>query len=117
VDCSGLVQRAAWMSDSVWLPRHSSALLGAGSRIPPSHAARADVLVLQRRKEAAPARDRMPASRSGPAHAMHVAIVDSPSTAIHASRDAWVVVREPLDGLVQRYRIRGVRRLTSAEGD
>ena len=38
VDCSGIVQRAAWRAGGAWLPRHSRALLRAGARVAPSRA-------------------------------------------------------------------------------
>lgn len=115
IDCSGLVQRAAWRSSRVWLPRHSTALLRVGERVPPSLAGRGDVLVLQRRRDASSSSsDGMPGIRSGPAHAMHVAVATSEVEVVHASRDAWEVVREPMDAVLGRYRVRGVRRIAGS---
>lgn len=128
VDCSGLVQRAAWRGTGTWLPRHSRALLAVGERVAPSKVARGDVLVLQRdprtyeserraQLEAqAEAERRSGAVPShGPAiHPMHVAIAMSPTEVLHASRDAMRVTREPLASLRERYRVLGVRRLGAA---
>jgi hypothetical protein len=53
---------------------------------------------------------------TGPAvHPMHVAVAVSPTGGVHASRDAMRVVREPLDSLLERYRVLGVRRITTPE--
>lgn len=125
VDCSGLVQRAAWRAGRCWLPRHSRALLKAGTRVAPSQLRRGDVLVLQRdpktyadeeraQLEALAAQElrsgAVPAH--GPAiHPMHVAIALSSDEVLHASRDAMRVTREPLASLRSRYRVLGVRRL------
>lgn len=133
VDCSGIVQRAAWRSAGCWLPRHSRALLRAGARVKPSaieagELAAGDVLVLQREKstyaaeeqaqlEAQAAREQATGAvpSHGPAiHPMHVAIAISPTEALHASRDAMCVVREPIATLRERYRVLGVRRLGPA---
>lgn len=124
VDCSGIVQRAAWRSGRVWLPRHSRALLRAGARVAPAAAERGDVLVLQRdprtvnaeraaqlqaRAQEERRTGRVPAH--GPAvHPMHVAVALSHDEVLHASRDAMRVVREPLESLRARYRVLGVRR-------
>lgn len=128
VDCSGLVQRAAWSArGGCWLPRHSRALLTVGTRVAPSNVERGDVLVLKRdpktyeaeqraQLEAQAERQRatgVPAH--GPAiHPMHVAIALSATEVLHASRDAMRVVREPLASLRERYRVLGVRRLGPA---
>ncbi|MCW2925354.1 MAG: hypothetical protein JWM98_2758 [Thermoleophilia bacterium] len=130
VDCSGIVQRAAWRAGfadrpGAWLPRHSRALLRAGARVAPSAVARGDVLVLQRDPATVDAEraaqlaaraaeeqrtGRVPAH--GPAvHPMHVAVALSADEVLHASRDAMRVVREPLATLRERYRVLGVRRL------
>ena len=130
VDCSGIVQRAAWRAGGAWLPRHSRALLRAGARVAPSAAEPGDIYVLQRdpktydaerqaglEAEAAAQRasGRVPAT--GPAvHPMHVAVSLGGGTVIHASRDAHRVVREPLSSLLERYRVLGVRRLGRPEG-
>ncbi|MCW2928873.1 MAG: pgdS [Thermoleophilia bacterium] len=128
VDCSGLVQRAAWRAGRCWLPRHSRALLRIGARVAPSGVRRGDVLVLQRdprtyeaeqraQLEALAAEEARAGSvpAHGPAiHPMHVAIALSPDEVLHASRDSMRVTREPLDSLRTRYRILGVRRLGSA---
>jgi cell wall-associated NlpC family hydrolase len=125
VDCSGLVQRAAWQASRCWLPRHSRALLRAGARVAPSAIDRGDVLVLQRdprtyeaeqraQLEAQAERERVAGAvpAHGPAiHPMHVAIALSPTDTLHASRDSMRVVREPLAELRARYRVLGVRRL------
>jgi cell wall-associated NlpC family hydrolase len=124
VDCSGMVQRAAWRAGGCWLPRHSRALLQVGARVAPSAIGRGDVLVLQRdprtyeaeqhaQLEALAAQERatgrVPAH--GPAiHPMHVAVALSADETIHASRDAMRVTREPLESLRARYRVLGVRR-------
>jgi hypothetical protein len=124
VDCSGIVQRAAWQAGGCWLPRHSKALLRVGARVSPSQVQRGDVLVLQRDPATYEAEQRaqlealaaeeartgtVPAH--GPAiHPMHVAIALSADEALHASRDAMRVVREPLASLRERYRVLGVRR-------
>jgi len=125
VDCSGLVQRAAWRAGGCWLPRHSRALLRAGQRVAPSRVERGDVLVLQRDPATYEAEQRaqlealaeseqrtgaVPAH--GPAiHPMHVAIALGPDQVLHASRDAMRVTVEPLAALRERYRVLGVRRL------
>lgn len=128
LDCSGLVQRAAWNGGGTWLPRHSRALLTVGDRVAPSRVERGDVLVLQRdpktygaerraQLEAQAAAERRSGSvpSHGPAiHPMHVAIALSPSEALHASRDAMRVTREPIASLLTRYRVLGVRRLGAA---
>lgn len=125
VDCSGIVQRAAWHAGGCWLPRHSRALVRAGARVAPSAIQRGDVLVLQRdastyeaerraQLEALAAEERRTGRvpTHGPAvHPMHVAIALSPDEVLHASRDAMRVVREPLAALRERYRVLGVRRL------
>lgn len=128
LDCSGLVQRAAWRGTGTWLPRHSRALLAVGERVAPSKVARGDVLVLQRdpatyeaerraQLEAQAAAERRSGAvpTHGPAiHPMHVAIALSPVEVLHASRDAMRVTREPLAALRERYRVLGVRRLGAA---
>jgi cell wall-associated NlpC family hydrolase len=128
VDCSGLVQRAAWTAGRCWLPRHSRALLRAGARVKPSAIGRGDVLVLQRdprtyeveqraQLEAQAVRERETGAvpSHGPAiHPMHVAIALSADEVLHASRDTMRVVIEPLASLRERYRILGVRRLGAA---
>jgi hypothetical protein len=129
VDCSGLVQRAAWLAGRCWLPRHSRALLRVGVRVAPSATARGDLLVLQRdpatyeaeqraQLEAQAAHERATGVPShGPAiHPMHVAIALSADQVVHASRDAMQVVREPLESLRSRYRVLGVRRLGITPG-
>ena len=127
VDCSGIVQRAAWRAGGCWLPRHSRALLRVGARVKPSAVERGDVLVLQRdpktyaeekraQLEAQARREQATGvvPSHGPAiHPMHVAIALSGSEVLHASRDAMRVVREPLASLRERYRVLGVRRLGS----
>jgi cell wall-associated NlpC family hydrolase len=129
VDCSGLVQRAAWRAGGCWLPRHSRALLKVGSRVAPSAISRGDVLVLQRdpttydaerlaQLEALAAQEqatgKVPAH--GPAiHPMHVAVALASDEVIHASRDTMRVAREPLESLRGRYRVLGVRRLGPAK--
>lgn len=124
VDCSGLVQRAAWRAGA-WLPRHSRALLKVGVRVAPSAVERGDVLVLQRdpRTYEAEQRARLEAlahaeqrtgavPAHGPAiHPMHVAVALSADEVVHASRDAMRVTREPLAALKERFRVLGVRRL------
>lgn len=134
VDCSGIVQRAAWRAGGCWLPRHSRALLRAGARVKPSAVERGDVLVLQRdpstyeaerraQLEALAAEEARTGSvpAHGPAiHPMHVAVCVGPNEVLHASRDEMRVVREPLDGLRARYRVLGVRRfgpVTEAEDE
>ncbi|MBC7460483.1 MAG: C40 family peptidase [Thermoleophilia bacterium] len=126
VDCSGIVQRAAWRAARVWLPRHSRALLRAGSRVSPSAAKRAgDIFVLQRdpatvdAELAAQAAAQAEVERlerrvpvTGPAvHPLHVAIALGDGRVLHASRDALRVVTEPEAELLARYRVLGVRRL------
>lgn len=125
VDCSGLVQRAAWRAGGAWLPRHSRALLTVGSRVAPSKVERGDVLVLQRDPKTYEAEQRAQLEAlaadeqrtgavpsHGPAiHPMHVAIALSADEVLHASRDAMRVTREPLASLKERYRVLGVRRL------
>jgi hypothetical protein len=129
VDCSGLVQRAAWRTSKQWLPRHSRALLQVGERVSPSNVSAGDVLVLKRDPRTVEAeRAAQLAARqaeqertgavgpTGPAvHPMHVAVAVSPTEVVHASRDAMRVVREPLDSLLERYRVLGVRRITTPE--
>lgn len=125
VDCSGLVQRAAWRVGRWWLPRHSKALLGVGVRVPRSAIDTGDVLVLKRDPrtvdaeraaqlaalaEAERASGTVPAH--GPAvHPMHVAVAISHDEVVHASRDGMRVQRESLESLTARYRVLGVRRL------
>jgi len=126
VDCSGIVQRAAWRaSEGCWLPRHSQALLRVGARVSSSKIQRGDVLVLRRDPATQEAERRaqlealaaeeartgtVPAH--GPAiHPMHVAVALSASEVMHASRDAMRVTREPLATLRERYHVLGVRRL------
>lgn len=109
VDCSGVVQRSAWRASHVWLPRHSTALLRVGARVAPSSLSRGDVergdvLVLRRNSRV-----------SDPGH-HHIAVVASPEEAIHASRDQWRVVREPLSAMRERYEVLGVRRFGVAKG-
>ncbi len=125
VDCSGLVQRAAWRAGGCWLPRHSRALLHVGSRVAPSKVQRGDVLVLQRDPSTYEAEQRAQLEAiaadeqrtgavpsHGPAiHPMHVAIALSGDEVLHASRDAMRVTHEPLASLKERYRVLGVRRL------
>ncbi|MCW2921209.1 MAG: pgdS [Thermoleophilia bacterium] len=125
VDCSGLVQRAAWRAGGCWLPRHSRALLTVGARVAPSKLERGDVLVLQRDPKTYEAEQRAQLEAlagdeqrtgavpsHGPAiHPMHVAIALSADEVLHASRDAMRVTHEPLASLKQRYRVLGVRRL------
>jgi cell wall-associated NlpC family hydrolase len=129
VDCSGLVQRAAWRAGACWLPRHSRALLKVGARVAPSAVQRGDVLVLQRDPKTYEAEQRAQLEalaeeeqRSGvvPAHGpaihpMHVAVALSSDEVVHASRDTMRVAREPLASLRQRYRVLGVRRLGGGE--
>lgn len=131
VDCSGLVQRAAWRAGRTWLPRHSRALLKVGARVSPSAIRRGDVLVLQRdpttyedeqraQLEALAEQEQRTGAvpAHGPAiHPMHVAIAIAHDEVLHASRDAMRVVREPLASLRGRYRVLGVRRLGPAEVD
>jgi hypothetical protein len=128
VDCSGLVQRAAWRAGGCWLPRHSRALLTVGARVAPSKVERGDVLVLQRDPKTYEAEQRAQLEAlaadeqrtgavpsHGPAiHPMHVAIALSADEVLHASRDAMRVTREPLASLRERYRVLGVRRLGAA---
>jgi cell wall-associated NlpC family hydrolase len=130
VDCSGLVQRAAFRAGGCWLPRHSRALLKVGARVAPSQVRRGDVLVLQRdpstygaeqhaQLEALAAQEQATGAvpPHGPAiHPMHVAIALAHDETLHASRDSMRVVREPLESLRGRYRVLGVRRLGPAEG-
>ena len=112
IDCSGLVQRAAWNASRVWLPRHSTALLRVGTRVSRANIDVGDVLVLKRRPSAPAPQDGMPASMSGPSGtAMHVAIAVSPDELIHASRDAWSVVTEARSDVEARYQVLSVRRL------
>ncbi len=125
VDCSGIVQRAAWRAGGCWLPRHSRALLRAGARVKPSAVERGDVLVLQRdpktygdeqraQLEAQAAREQQSGAvpAHGPAiHPMHVAVALSTDEVLHASRDSMRVVRESLASIRDRYRVLGVRRL------
>ena len=129
VDCSGLVQRAAFRAGGCWLPRHSRALLQVGTRVAPSKLRRGDVLVLQRdpttyeaeqraQLEALAAREQATGAvpAHGPAiHPMHVAIALAHDETLHASRDSMQVVREPLESLRGRYRVLGVRRLGPTE--
>jgi cell wall-associated NlpC family hydrolase len=114
VDCSGLVQRAAWMAGGAWLPRHSRHLLHVGRRVGINRLQRGDVLVLKN-SGARLSEQSSPdpgSTMGGPAvHPMHVAIALSSEEVLHASRQAWAVVREPLDSLLMRYRVLGVRRL------
>lgn len=114
VDCSGLVQRSAWMAGGAWLPRHSRHLLHVGRRVALTGLQRGDVLVLKN-TGARPSEQSSPdpgTTMGGPAvHPMHVAIAVSSDEVLHASRQAWAVVREPLDSLLTRYRVLGVRRL------
>jgi hypothetical protein len=110
VDCSGLVQRTAYESNGHWLPRHSTHLMKVGERVAPSKVQRGDILVL-RRDPATIDPDAPPApANQGGRHPMHVAVAAGPNATIHASRDAWQVVTEPLDSLRQRYRVLAVRR-------
>lgn len=111
IDCSGLVQRSAWLADGPWLPRHSTALLRAGRRVKREAVSAGDVLVLRRRPDAVREPDGMADHQSGPATPMHVAIAVSATDVIHASRDAWRVLVEPLADLDTRYRVLSVRRL------
>jgi hypothetical protein len=107
IDCSGLVQRAAWNAASVWLPRHSTHLLRAGVRVAPDTPAAGDVLVLRRRPD-------MPDADGNTGH-RHVVIVEPDGIAVHASRDAMRVVREPLADIRERYDVLGARRLSEVE--
>ncbi|MCW2972830.1 MAG: cell wall hydrolase [Thermoleophilia bacterium] len=126
VDCSGIVQRSAWRASTVWLPRHSRALLRVGARVKPSATKLAgDILVLQRdpatvdSERAAQAAAQAEVERlerrvpvTGPAvHPLHVAIALGDGRVLHASRDALRVVTEPEADLLARYRVLGVRRL------
>jgi cell wall-associated NlpC family hydrolase len=114
IDCSGLVQRAAWVAGRCWLPRHSTALLKAGVRVAPSKVARGDVLVLRRDMSTFEMPDDPDGfdPEGGPnVHPMHVAVAVGDGVAVHASRDAWEVVREPIDSLRTRFTVLGVRRL------
>lgn len=129
VDCSGLVQRAAWRAGGCWLPRHSRALLKVGARVAPAAIRRGDVLVLQRDPTTYDAErlaqlgaiaeqeqrtGTVPAH--GPAiHPMHVAVALASDEVVHASRDTMRVAREPLESLRGRYRVLGVRRLGPVE--
>ena len=110
IDCSGLVQRAAWSSGGPWLPRHSTALLRVGERVGRARLAAGDVLVLRRRAEDMREPDDMGDMQSGPATPMHVAIAVAADTVLHASRDAWRVVIEPLADVDARYRVLSMRR-------
>lgn len=115
VDCSGLVQRCAWSVARCWLPRHSTALLRAGTRVSPSGIDRGDVLVLRRDMstvDAAPSG----AGDGERVHPMHVAVATDRATVVHASRDSWRVVREDLAQLRERYRVLSVRRLGEVTG-
>lgn len=130
VDCSGLVQRAAWRAGGPWLPRHSRDLLRVGARVAPSDTEAGDILVLRRdpRSYAAEQRAQLEAAAAaerrtgavperGPAvHPMHVAVALSPTETLHASRDTMCVTREPLESLRRRYRVLGVRRLWAEPG-
>jgi cell wall-associated NlpC family hydrolase len=129
VDCSGLVQRAAWRAGGAWLPRHSKALLAVGRRVAPAKVQRGDVLVLRRDPTTQAAEERAQLAElarveaetgvvpaHGPAvHPMHVAVALSADEVVHASRDTMRVAREPLATLRARYRVLGVRRLTASE--
>ncbi|MCW2961271.1 MAG: hypothetical protein JWM90_1658 [Thermoleophilia bacterium] len=129
VDCSGIVQRAAWRAGGCWLPRHSKALLTSGRRVAPSAIERGDVLVLKRDPKTQDAEQRAQLAAlaeaeartgivppHGPAiHPLHVAVALSADEAIHASRDTMRVAREPLESLRARYRVLGVRRLGPPE--
>jgi cell wall-associated NlpC family hydrolase len=129
VDCSGLVQRAAWRAGACWLPRHSRALLKVGARVAPSAIRRGDVLVLQRdpttydaerlaQLEALAEQEQRTGTvpAHGPAsHPRHVAVALASDEVVHASRDTMRVAREPLESLRGRYRVLGVRRLGPAE--
>lgn len=106
VDCSGLVQRSAWQSNQVWLPRHSTALLRVGARCSRGDAIAGDILVLKRKPATY-----LPLEDGERRHPMHVAIAIDSETAIHASRDAWKVVSEPIVELKTRYTVLSVRRL------
>lgn len=115
IDCSGLVQRAAWSAARVWLPRHSTALLRVGTRVARSRITEGDVLVLKRRPSAPPPDDGMPTAQSGPSGtAMHVAIAITADELIHASRDAWSVVTEPRTSVEARYQVLSVRRFAGS---
>jgi hypothetical protein len=115
IDCSGLVQRSVWEVAQLWLPRHSTALMKVGERVSPSKMQRGDVLVLRRsgsNLEAPEAETVRAVGAGGPAvHTMHVAVATSNEDVVHASRDAWQVVREPLASLRERYDVLAVRRL------
>lgn len=117
IDCTGLVQRAAWSAAGRWLPRHSTALLAAGRRIAPAAIAAGDVLVLRRRPEATRDSDDVrPRHLTGPTGtAMHAAIAIDEHLVVHASRDAWAVVEESRAAIDDRYRTLSVRRLRAGD--
>lgn len=102
VDCSGLVQRSAWMACSAWLPRHSTALLRIGERIARDDVQRGDVLVLRRKPE-----HRTPGMRGF----SHVAIMTDTDTTVHASPLHRKVVHESLTDLLERYVLLSARRI------
>jgi cell wall-associated NlpC family hydrolase len=119
VDCSGLVQRSVWDVATLWMPRHSTALMKVGVRVSPSKIERGDVLVLRRSGSAPDTSDATTVRAVGAGgpevHPMHVAIATSPEEVVHASRDAWKVVREQLASLRDRYDVLAVRRLGVGE--
>lgn len=117
IDCSGLVQRAAWIAGSYWPSRHSTALLSEGARAPAASIRRGDVLVLRRSVATVGSITAQPLPpEAGPErHPMHVAVAIDSATAVHASRDAWKVACEPIASLRERYRLLSVRRLGSAD--
>ena len=116
VDCSGLVQRAAYMSNQCWLPRHSTHLMHIGQRVAPSAMSRGDVLVLRRDMSTIEEDAPVPSRSVGGRHPMHVAVALDTGTVVHASRDAWSVITEPASALRERYRVLAVRRLGTSGG-
>ena len=105
LDCSGLIQRAAWTAAATWLPRHSTALLRVGQRIAPGERMVGDIVVLRRRPE-----HRRPGMRG----TSHVALVASPEDFLHASPEAGRVLLEPAPAVLERYQLLGVRRTGAA---
>lgn len=98
-DCSGYLQRLVREVAGLGLPKHSADQARCGRRVAPAEAAPGDLLYLTHRER----------------RIAHVALLveaeEGQAWVTHANLDGAGVCLEPLAGLLERYALRGVRRL------